>query len=40
VSALLPLVATAQPNAASAEEEDLKFDESIRSFGFVSGVAW
>jgi hypothetical protein len=40
VAALLPVVATAQSNAASAEDEDLKFEESIRSFGFVSGAAW
>ncbi len=39
-AALLPVVATAQPNNASAEDEDLKFEESIRSFGFVSGAAW
>ena len=40
VTALLPVVATAQSNAVSADDEDLKFEESIRSFGFVSGAAW
>jgi hypothetical protein len=40
VATLLPVLAAAQPNAASAEDEDLKFEESIRSFGFASGAAW
>jgi hypothetical protein len=38
VAAFFPVVVTAQPNTASAEDEDLKFEESIRSF--VSGAAW
>lgn len=40
VAALLPAFASAQSSAVSADDEDLKFEESIRSFGFVSGAAW
>lgn len=40
VIALLPALAVAQAPAAPVEDEDVKFDESIRSFGFVSGAAY
>jgi hypothetical protein len=44
-AALLPLVAIAQTPKAEqamsiAEQEDLRFEESIRNFGFVSGAAY
>lgn len=39
-SALLPVLAIAQSTPASAEDEDVKFEESIRNFGFVSGAAY
>jgi hypothetical protein len=47
--ALLPLSAVAQtarpvaappPAASSAEDEDLRFEESIRNFGFLSGATY
>ena len=38
--ALLPLAAAAQATSSTADDEDLKFEESIRSFGFVSGAAY
>lgn len=49
VAALLPAAAlaqAAQPSAPSApalslaEQEDLRFEEAIRGFGFVSGAAY
>ena len=49
IAALLPIAATAQttkPDAATsqsgslAEQEELRFEESIRNFGFVSGAAY
>jgi hypothetical protein len=49
IAALLPIVATAQttkPDPATshsgslAEQEELRFEESIRNFGFVSGAAY
>ena len=44
-AALLPLAAhaqTAKPDQAlsPAEQEDLRFEEAIRNFGFVSGAAY
>jgi hypothetical protein len=44
-AALLPLHAIAQtsktePALSLAEQEDLRFEESIRNFGFVSGAAY
>ena len=44
-AALLPLAANSQapkPDQALsiAEQEDLRFEESIRNFGFVSGAAY
>ena len=44
-AALLPLAAIAQtpkPDQALSipEQEDLRFEESIRNFGFVSGAAY
>lgn len=39
-TALLPLLAVAQPKLDPAEEEDVKFEESIRNFGFLSGQAY
>lgn len=40
VATVLPVMATAQPTAIPAEDEDVKFEESIRNFGFVSGAAY
>ena len=47
IAALLPLSAVAQtakpapaPASSPAEDEDLRFEESIRNFGFVSGAAY
>ncbi|HET9701539.1 MAG TPA: hypothetical protein VFP70_11510 [Burkholderiales bacterium] len=49
IAALFPVAAAAQaPKAAApaasavtlAEEEDLRFEEAIRNFGFVSGAAY
>jgi hypothetical protein len=40
VAALLPVLAAAQSKPAPSEDEDLKFEESIRNFGFVSGAAY
>jgi hypothetical protein len=40
VAGLLPILAIAQPKPAPAEDEDVKFEESIRNFGFVSGAAY
>ncbi|MBN8453495.1 hypothetical protein [Accumulibacter sp.] len=40
VAFLLPVLAAAQPKPDPAEDEDLKFEESIRNFGFVSGAAY
>jgi hypothetical protein len=44
-AALLPLAAVAQTPSSDqalsiAEQEDLRFEESIRNFGFVSGAAY
>lgn len=39
-TALLPVLAVAQQKLDPAEEEDVKFEESIRNFGFVSGLAY
>jgi hypothetical protein len=44
-AALLPLAAIAQtpkpdPALSIAEQEDLRFEEAIRNFGFVSGAAY
>jgi hypothetical protein len=39
VATVLPVMAAAQPATTSAEDEDIKFEESIRNFGFVSGAA-
>lgn len=39
--ALLPLLASAQGDKpVSADDEDVKFEESLRSFGFVSSAAY
>ena len=40
VAALLPALAAAQPKPAPADDEDVRFEESIRNFGFVSGAAY
>jgi hypothetical protein len=40
VAALLPVLSAAQPKPSPAEDEDVKFEESIRNFGFVSGAAY
>lgn len=40
VAALLPVLAAAQPKSTAEDDEDLKFEESIRNFGFVSGAAY
>jgi hypothetical protein len=49
IAALLPLAAVAQtakpadapaPALSLAEQEDLRFEEAIRNFGFVSGAAY
>ncbi len=49
IATLLPLAGTAQnaptssaasPPMTLAEQEDLRFEEAIRSFGFVSGAAY
>ena len=40
LAVLLPVVAGAQEKAASVEDEDVRFEESIRNFGFVSGAAY
>jgi hypothetical protein len=40
IAALLPVLAAAQATPAPAEEEDVRFDESVRNFGFVSGAAY
>ena len=40
VAILLPVLAGAQEKPASLEEEDLRFEESIRNFGFVAGAAY
>lgn len=37
---LLPALAWAQPKPATADDEEIRFEESIRSFGFVSGAAY
>ena len=39
-TALLPMLAAAQPKPDPAEEEELRFEESIRNFGFLSGQAY
>jgi hypothetical protein len=38
--ALLPALACAQAKPTTADDEDLRFEESIRNFGFVSGAAY
>ena len=40
VAALIPVLAAAQPKSTAEDDEDLKFEESIRNFGFVSGAAY
>lgn len=41
IATLLPVTAAAQTTAASAaDQEDLRFEESIRNLGFVSGAAY
>ena len=40
VAALLPILAAAQPKSTAEDDDDLKFEESIRNFGFVSGAAY
>jgi hypothetical protein len=40
VAILLPVVAGAQEKTSSAEDEDVRFEESIRNFGFVAGEAY
>jgi hypothetical protein len=49
IAALLPFAAVAQtakpaaapaPAPSLAEQEDLRFEEAIRNFGFVSGAAY
>lgn len=40
IAAWLPAVGIAQSNAESADDEDLKFEESSRNFGFVSGASY
>lgn len=45
IAALLPIAAVAQtakpaPAPSLAEQEDLRFEEAIRNFGFVSGAAY
>lgn len=37
---LLPGLAVAQAQPTPAEDEDVKFEESIRNFGFISGAAY
>lgn len=38
IAALLPAVSSAQVKTV-ADDDDLNFEESIRSFGFISGAA-
>jgi hypothetical protein len=40
LAVLLPALAGAQETTASVEDEDLRFEESIRNFGFVAGAAY
>jgi hypothetical protein len=40
LAVLLPALAGAQEKTASVEDEDVRFEESIRNFGFVSGAAY
>jgi hypothetical protein len=45
IAALLPIAAAAQtaapaPAASLAEQEELRFEEAIRNFGFLSGAAY
>lgn len=40
VATLLPMLANAQQNSSPADEDDVSFEESIRNFGFVSGLAY
>jgi hypothetical protein len=45
IAALLPVVAVAQttppvPAPSLVEQEELRFEEAIRNFGFVSGAAY
>jgi hypothetical protein len=46
IAALLPLVALAQaakpapPAPSLVEQEEMRFEEAIRNFGFVSGAAY
>ena len=40
LAVLLPSLAGAQEKTASVEDEDLRFEESIRNFGFISGAAY
>jgi len=40
VATVLPFMAAAQPTMTPAEDEDVRFEESIRNFGFVSGAAY
>lgn len=45
IAALLPVIAAAQtttpvPAPSIAEQEELRFEEAIRNFGFVSGAAY
>jgi len=45
IAALLPVAAVAQtatpaPAPSLAEQEELRFEEAIRNFGFVSGAAY
>ena len=37
---LLPVLAGAQEKPTAVEDEDLRFEESIRNFGFVAGAAY
>jgi hypothetical protein len=39
-TAMLPMWAMAQQKPDPAEEEEIKFEESIRNFGFLSGQAY
>jgi hypothetical protein len=40
LAVLFPALVGAQEKPASVEDEDLRFEESIRNFGFVSGAAY